>query len=146
MSWLAVISGPPRTKKTSQQIVRNKRTGKQFIVSGSANKDWETAAVEQLAAQIQATKIVQVKRKKKLVDAHVVFDGPVRVRALFYRDRDIGDATGFYQALADALEAKYVGGRWVGVLANDRQIADWDGSRRLIDRENPRVEVEVIPL
>jgi hypothetical protein len=32
------------------------------------------------------------------------------------------------------------------VLADDRQIASWDGSRLLIDRENPRVELEVTPM
>jgi hypothetical protein len=58
------------------------------------------------------------------------------VKALFYRDRDIGDAVGYYQGLADLLEKR-------GVLRDDKQIRSWDGSRLLVDRANPRVEIEL---
>lgn len=136
MTATFTILGSPRTKKTSQRIVRNRATGKMLIISAKAKADWETTATEQLRAQRGPTTIVNVRRKGKMIALPVQFSGPVRVTALFYRDRDIGDATGFYQALADALEKS-------GVLANDRQIEDWDGSRRLVDRANPRVEVTV---
>ena len=34
--------------------------------------------------------------------------------------------------------------RWsAGIIADDRQIEDWDGSRRLIDAANPRVEIYI---
>ena len=133
------ILGPPRTKKTSQRIVRNRATGKRLIISAKVKADWEQTAVEQLRAQRGPTTIVNVRRKGKVVATPVRFAGPVRVTALFYRDKDLGDATGYYQALADAMEK-------AGIVANDRQIEDWDGTRRLIDRANPRVEVEVISL
>jgi hypothetical protein len=53
---------------------------------------------------------------------------------LFYRDAERGDAVGYYQGLADLLEKR-------GVVANDRLIMSWDGSRLLKDSANPRVEL-----
>ena len=61
---------------------------------------------------------------------------PVNVRALFYRDAQRGDAVGYYQGLADVLEA-------LGVVVDDKWIVSWDGSRLRKDAINPRVEVEV---
>jgi hypothetical protein len=58
----------------------------------------------------------------------------VNCRALFYRDANRGDAVGFYQGLADLLEQR-------AVIANDRLIVSWDGSRLLKDAAEPRVEV-----
>jgi Holliday junction resolvase RusA-like endonuclease len=58
----------------------------------------------------------------------------VSVRALFYQDVDRADACGLYQGLGDFLQD-------AGILKNDRQIADWDGSRRLVDRADPRIEI-----
>ena len=55
-------------------------------------------------------------------------------RALLYRDALIGDAAGYYQALADWLESS-------GVIVNDRLIVQWDGSRLLKDAARPRIEV-----
>jgi len=56
-------------------------------------------------------------------------------RAVFFLDRNwSGDAVGYYQAVADALEA------W-GVVPNDKWITSWDGSRIRIDAARPRVEV-----
>ena len=63
-------------------------------------------------------------------------DAPLNCRALFYRDARRGDAVGYYQGLADLLEKR-------GVIENDAQLTQWDGSRLLLDRENPRVEIEL---
>ncbi len=62
---------------------------------------------------------------------------PVNCRALFYRDKKSekqGDASGFYQGLADLLEKR-------NVIRNDSLILTWDGSRVYTDIENPRTEV-----
>lgn len=59
---------------------------------------------------------------------------PINCRALFYRDRLAGDAVGYYQALADALED-------ARVVHDDVLIVSWDGSKLLKDAKNPRVEV-----
>ena len=64
---------------------------------------------------------------------------PLNCRALFYRDANRGDAVGYYQGLADVLEE-------IGLLADDEHIVSWDGSRLLLDRVNPRVEVTLTPL
>jgi hypothetical protein len=78
--------------------------------------------------------------------------GNLSVRALFYRDTDSGDAAGYYQGLGDFLQsAKYddKGKRkrdGAGIIDDDRQIKDWDGSRLLIDRSEPRIEVYITVL
>lgn len=64
-------------------------------------------------------------------------DWPVKVCAMVYRDANRGDLIGYLQAIADALET-------AGVVENDRLIVSWDGSRMLVDRANPRVEIELV--
>lgn len=59
---------------------------------------------------------------------------PVNCAALIYREKNLGDAVGFYQAIADTLEK-------LGIVKNDKHIVSWDGSRLLKDADNPRVEV-----
>jgi hypothetical protein len=59
---------------------------------------------------------------------------PYNCAAIFYRDANRGDAVGYYQGLADVLEKAQV-------ITNDKFITQWDGSRLLVDRENPRVEL-----
>lgn len=76
---------------------------------------------------------------------------PVNCMAIFYRQKNIGDAVGFYQALADLLEicqdckqkkrkcqCYQFGAR---VLDDDKWIVSWDGSRLSKDKDNPRIEV-----
>lgn len=58
----------------------------------------------------------------------------VNCSALIYRDRNSGDAVGYYQAIADCLEH-------LGIVQNDRLIVSWDGTRLDKDAINPRVEV-----
>lgn len=64
--------------------------------------------------------------------------GNLNCCALFYRDRLTGDAVGYYQALADALEE-------AGIVENDRLIVSWNGSQLLKDAKNPRIEVSLWP-
>ena len=64
------------------------------------------------------------------------FTVPVNVAAEFYRVKLIGDAVGYYQALADALEEGQI-------VQNDALIVSWDGSRMLKDAERPRIEIEI---
>ena len=117
LTYRFTIFGPPRTKKTSNQIVVVK--GRRLVMP---SKQWQ----------------------RWLCDATVIgspnpplpIRAPVNCRALFYRDKNLGDAVGFYQGLADFLEKR-------GYLENDRLIVSWNGSRLLIDRQMPRVEVEL---
>lgn len=117
-----IIIGPPRTKKTHQRIFRNKRTGAPMVMPAKTSKAWEASAILQLM-QARAFDFES--------------DGPVSVCALVYRDARRGDLVGYLQAIGDALERS-------GVIVNDRLIASWDGSRLLVDRERPRVEIEVV--
>jgi hypothetical protein len=59
---------------------------------------------------------------------------PVELRALVYRDADRGDLVGYLQAISDLLQAG-------GVIQDDRLIYSYDGSRLLLDRQRPRVEL-----
>ena len=119
-----VILGAPRTKKTHQRII--KVNGKPRIIPAAANKLWAEKAIWQLKSAW-----AQMRQQ-------VPLDCNVNVRALFYREANVGDAVGYYQALADALEA-------AGVVENDRQVVSWDGSRLLKDNKNPRIELELTP-
>jgi len=58
-------------------------------------------------------------------------------RALFYlEDARRADVCGLQQAVGDWLED-------MGAIKNDFYIDNWDGTRRLIDRSRPRVEIEI---
>jgi Holliday junction resolvase RusA-like endonuclease len=135
------ITGPPRTKKTSQRIFVNRRTGKPFITSSGIATDWASGAIVQLRRQAvdwpRSDYVTKVKGRK--VTKSAVWVKPVRVTALFYRDAERGDLCGYMQAVGDALEA-------AGIVSNDKIIGSWDGSIRLLDRKNPRVELELTPL
>lgn len=95
----------------------------------------------------------------------------VQVCALIYRDAERGDLIGYLESIADALQAEAWsqdksaepervgrGGKRIpakparkarkirdglGIIVNDSAIVSWDGSRLLIDRDNPRVELTI---
>ncbi len=139
------IDGRPSTKKTSQRVVPFK--GRHIIIPSKLTAGWSQDAERQLREQSRGLSTIDVpgKRKDKRTGLvvrfvrHVLFDAPVNCRALVYRDRAIGDAVNFYQAIADVLEH-------ADVVTNDRLIESWDGSRMFVDRHCPRVEIELTPL
>lgn len=122
------IFGAPRTKKTHNEVVRVR--GRPVVMPSKQWRRWLRSA------------------KLKLPDLFVTIRQNVNCRALFYRDASRGDAVGYYQGLADFLE-RYGqikrDGRVLraGLIYSDQQIVSWDGSRLLVDRERPRVEVEL---
>lgn len=138
------ISGPPRTKKTSQNIVTIKlKTGGTFhkIMPSDAYKAWFKEAMSQLPL------ILQHIRKQ---GAALPIVGPVRVRAIFYRAQLSGDLLGFEQALADWLQVPLVKNgkttrQGAGIILDDAHIESWDGSRKAKDASRPRIEVEIEP-
>lgn len=120
-----VILGPPRTKKNHSRIVgvrasRRSRFAKPRLLPSVEYVRWHRIALPQAKAGRTAAPITT----------------PVNCRAFFYRDRRVGDAVGYYQALADLLQD-------AGILADDRLIVTWDGSRLLKDKDRPRVELEL---
>ena len=113
------ILGRPVTKKNSQRIVGV--GGRRTILQSRQYIAWEMSAVAQL--RVQARGLAAANR-------------PCAMRALVYRDRDVGDLLNYLAAVSDALER-------AALVENDRLIVSVDGSRMLIDRQRPRVEVEL---
>ena len=115
-----IISLPPITKKNSQQILTNHRTGKPFIAPSSAYKRYEQQAIYFLTPQPKTP-----------------LAGRYRVTAAFYMPtRRSVDLTNLLEAAHDTLVA-------AKILADDNNtiIASVDGSRVLYDKENPRTEI-----
>ena len=115
-----IISLPPITKKNSQQILINHRTGRPFIAPSRQYKKYEQKAIKLLA-----------NKPKSPVQA------PCRVVTLFYMPtRRRVDLTNLMEAAHDVLVA-------AGILADDNNtiISSVDGSRVLYDKENPRTEI-----
>jgi Holliday junction resolvase RusA-like endonuclease len=130
------ILGRPITKSNSPRIGRS-RTGKPFVLPSKALEKWQETAVLQLQAQHG-----RAARDSRwhLGDKRQPCVVQVGARALFYRPVDgPGDLDNYAKALGDALQK-------AGILANDRLIRSWDGSRLLIDRRNPRVEITLTPI
>jgi Holliday junction resolvase RusA-like endonuclease len=115
-----VIEGAPRTKKTSNRILRFGKFNK--IVPSKAYLDWRDDAVPQLREQGVS-----------------VYACPVNVRATVYRDAYRGDLIGYLQGIADALQE-------AGVIVDDKFITGWDGSRMTKDSKRPRVELEIVEM
>jgi Holliday junction resolvase RusA-like endonuclease len=95
-----------------------------------AHQAWHANAVQQCL-------IIRSRLRQQGVETPLA--GLVNIRALFYRDANRGDATGLYESLADLLQDAQI-------LRNDSQIENWDGSRRLVDKIRPRVEVFITVL
>lgn len=119
------IYGTPRTKKNHGRRKYSFRKKRTFNVPSEAYETWAGTAKKSLPLI-----------KQQVADAGV--DLPITVdlncSAQVFRHADVGDAVGFYQGLADWLED-------VGVLKNDVQIRQWDGSRLRQDPALPRIVV-----
>ena len=115
-----IISLPPITKKNSQQILTNHRTGKPFIAPSRQYKKYEQAAMWYLTPKPKAP-----------------LSGRYRVATVFYMPtRRKVDLTNLLEACHDTLVA-------AKILADDNNaiIASVDGSRVMYDKENPRTEI-----
>lgn len=111
----------PISKKNSQQILTNKRTGRPFIMPSKKFKEYERAAMGFLPRLRQIKPI----------------DDPVNVKCLFYMPtKRKCDLVNMLEAIDDILVK-------AGMLDDDNYtiIASHDGSRVLYDKENPRTEV-----
>lgn len=120
MIYKYIISLPPITKKNSQQILTNRRTGKPFIAPSSAYKRYEQAAMWYLHPKPRAP-----------------LAGRYRVATVFYMPtRRRVDLTNLMEAAHDVLVS-------AKILADDNNtiIASVDGSRVLYDKANPRTEI-----
>ena len=112
-----IIPGSIRSKKNSKRIVMAGRYPK--LLPSKAYVKWEKAFRQELWLEC-------MQRRVKITDQ------PVHVTATFYYKGREPDLSGCMESLADACE----GILWV----DDKQIVSWDGSRKIHDRANPRVE------
>lgn len=125
------VLGPPRSKKNSQRIIRVR--GVPRIIQSKQACGWEEMAVLQLRSQWN-------RRTRGMPGGAQPLAGNVSLRVLVYRDRaGRADLLNFLAAVSDAIEG-------AGIVANDDQIAGLDGSRMLIDRKSPRVEITLTEL
>lgn len=146
--WAATLTSKgaagPRTKKNHGRIITVK--GISRLLPSEQYEAWEGALrfTPELPALHLArwTTYRRMSNKEKARHREVAGDmpallpaRPMNCRALIWLDREwAGDAVGYYQAVADALQA------W-GVIPNDRHIRSWDGSRVRVDHLHPRVDV-----
>ena len=112
-----------RSKKNSQQILKNRKTGKYFISQSETYKNFERECGYFL-------------RKYKNND----IIPPVNLKCLFFvKDKIRRDLTNLENAIADVL-VKYE------VLPDDNYniIQSWDGSRIIYDKEQePKIVIEI---
>jgi Holliday junction resolvase RusA-like endonuclease len=119
--YQAMIPLNPKTKKNHQQIMKNHKTGRSFIAQSEAYRQYERDS-----GWFVRTKAEPISE-------------PVNVKCIFYRDSERRcDLTNLLEAIDDILVN-------FGVLADDnfKIIAGHDGSRVLVDRENPRTEITI---
>lgn len=114
-----VLKGEPRTKKNSQQIV--KLHGHYCIIPSKAYKEYEQSC------------LWQIRRPAKPIGTRVnvkcIYCMPTKRRV---------DLCNLLEATCDILVK-------AGVLADDNSavVMSHDGSRVLLDKENPRTEIEI---
>lgn len=110
----------PISKKNSQRILKNRRTGKRFIAPSEAYENYEAAAAA-------------------FIPGNVHINESVNIKCLFYMPtRRKCDLTNLLEAIDDVLVK-------TGLLADDNYtiIESHDGSRVYYDKQNPRTEIYI---
>lgn len=118
------VLGAPRTKKTHNQIWKNKRTGKNIVAPSDAFLRWQDQAV----FVVGGANLLRIPEPWG--------DRPCNLSAVVYRDAERGDLAGYIQGLQDLLTKR-------GVWTDDKIVRGNDGQRLRVDRQNPRVEVVI---
>jgi Holliday junction resolvase RusA-like endonuclease len=111
---------PPVSKKNSQQILMNPKTGRPFIMPSKKYKEYEKAALP-------------------FIPRCETICRPVNVKCLFYMPtRRKCDLVNMQESILDVMVK-------AGLLADDNYsiVQSMDGSRVLYDKENPRTEVYI---
>lgn len=111
---------PPVSKKNSQQILTNPKTGRPFIMPSKKYKQYE-------------------KDSLPFIPKGEKIDYPVNVKCLFYMPtRRQCDLVNMQESILDVMVK-------AGLLADDNYkiVQSMDGSRVLYDKENPRTEVYI---
>jgi Holliday junction resolvase RusA-like endonuclease len=117
-----VIKLPPITKKNSQQILTNHKTGRPFIMPSAKYKQYEKEAAWFLKP-----------RPPRPIEC------AVNIKCLFYLPtRRRCDLTNLLEAVDDLLVH-------AGIIADDHYgiVESHDGSRCFVDKDNPRTEITI---
>ncbi len=133
-----VVRGAIRSKKTSQRIITIPKKGAHRchcghlpgfpkIIPSEAHEEWHGCALRQCFA---------VKRLLSVAGVELPITDKINMEALFFQDVNRSDCTGLYESIADLLQDAQI-------ISNDKIIESWDGSRRLKDAVNPRVEIYI---
>ena len=125
-----VLPVTPRTKKNHGSVI--KRGERKFHIPSEAYTTMESQVVEWVRQNVKPGVASTLYACQPITQ-------PLNCAAIFYRDANRGDAVGYYQGLADALEA-------AGIVADDKWITQWDGSRLRKDANRPRIEVTLTAL
>lgn len=115
-----VIKIPPITKKNSQQIMKNSKTGRPFIMPSKKYKEYERDAAWFLTP-----------RPPRPIECSL------NIKCLFYLPtRRRTDITNLLEAVDDLLVS-------AGIIADDHYgiVTGHDGSRCFWDKDNPRTEI-----
>jgi Holliday junction resolvase RusA-like endonuclease len=118
-----VVEGNPVTKKNSQQIVKNKTTGRWFMVPSRQYKTFEKDALKQLE---------KVKEPEPITN-------PVNIRYTFFMvSRRQVDGLNLSAAMDDILVK-------AGILADDNRdiVAGHDGTRVYLSTDTPKTVIEI---
>lgn len=112
---------PPVTKKNSQRLIKNPRTGKIIPLPSKKYAEYEEAALWVIPKKEPPIEVA--------VNVKCVFYMPTRRRV---------DLTNLLEAVDDIMVKR-------GLLADDNCtiIYSHDGSRVAYDKKNPRTEVEI---
>lgn len=119
------ILGAPRTLGNHPTTIRR---GKATIrLPSPSYRAWRKAANAQLPIFVTLARAAGVT---------LPITDKIGIKATFFRDRATGDLDNYLKGLADYLQRG-------GIIANDRQIVHWDGSRLQKDADRPRVVVAI---
>lgn len=116
------IKTAPITKKNSQQILTNRKTGRAFIAPSARYKKYEREAAGYLNP-----------RPPRPIEC------PINVKCLFFMPtRRLVDLTNLLEAVDDVLVNE-------GIIKDDnsRIVVAHDGSRVLYDKDNARTEIYI---
>jgi len=118
------IYGQCPSKKSSQQIIVNKKTKRAMLIPNKKYNEWIHSTVKQLKDQ---------KEEKQFE----TINEPVAVKCFVYRltKRKI-DLINLLQSIHDALEA-------AGIIKDDFLIESTDGSRRILGVEKGEERAEI---
>ena len=116
----------PRTKKNHSQLITLK-TGRQMMLPSKQYREFEKEIINEVETNCGNIETI---------------DYPINLKCSFFKEKNYrSDLTGYLQAIQDALvKAKLL------LDDNSNIVASTDGSRVFLDRNNPRIEIEITRL